>query len=233
MNGKNLVIAIDGPVGVGKGTLAVRLAKKLGAEYLYTGGMYRALTLACIMNGIDIYEEEKVLDLLNKTTIDVRATDFETRIFLAGEEVTDEIFSFEVNAKVSIVSAYAQIRKEMVKRQKKMVVGKHIVIEGRDSATDVAPQADLKIYLTADVNVRAQRRHKQLQKRGVDVPLPEILDEVKKRDKIDMERKASPLRIVPDAFVIDTTNLTIEETVNKVISKLQKKGFFIINISKA
>lgn len=221
---KKLTIAIDGPVGVGKGTLAVRLAKRLGANYLYTGGMYRALTLACLMKGINIDDEEEVFGLLKKISLDVIVTDFETRVFVEGEEVTDEIFSFEVNAKVSAVAAYPRVRIEMVRRQRKMAEGKHIIIEGRDAATDIVPHADLKIYLTADVNVRSQRRLKQLQKRGVNIPIEHVLDEIKKRDKADMEREASPLRVAEDAYVIDTTNLTIEETVEKVISKLHEKS---------
>lgn len=225
MNKKNLIIAIDGPVGVGKGTLAVRLAKKLGANYLYTGGMYRALTLVCLMKGIDVNDEEKVFNLLQNLDIDIIPTKSETRVFVDGEEITDEIFSFEVNANVSTVSTHARVRKEMVARQKKMAEEKDIVIEGRDSATDVVPHADLKIYLTADINVRAQRRLKQLQKRGVDVPIEHVLEEIEKRDARDMSREASPLKIVPDAYVIDTTNLSIEETVEKVISKLHEKGF--------
>lgn len=221
---KKLIIAIDGPVGVGKGTLAVRLAKRLGANYLYTGGMYRALTLDCLMKGINIGDEEEVFNLLKKISLDVIVTDFETRVFIEGEEVTDEIFSFEVNAKVSTVAAYPRVRIEMVRRQRKMAEGKHIIIEGRDAAIDIVPHADLKIYLTADVNVRSQRRLKQLQKRGVNVPIEHVLGEIKKRDKADMEREASPLRVAEDAYVINTTNLTIEETVEKVISKLHEKS---------
>lgn len=221
---KKLVIAIDGPVGVGKGTLAVGLAKKLGAQYLYTGGMYRALTLACLMNKLDIHDEKKVLDLLKKNLIEIKLTNLETRVFVEGEEVTDEIFSPQVTKNVPIVAAHPRVRREMVHRQKKIVEGVNIIVEGRDSATDVVPHADLKIYLTADVNVRAQRRLKQVQKRGLNTPFEEVLREVELRDRQDMERTASPLIIVPDAYVIDTTNLTIDETVEKVMNKLREKG---------
>jgi len=221
---KKLVIAIDGPVGVGKGTLAVRLAKKLGAQYLYTGGMYRALTLVCLMKKVDVSDEEKVLGLFKKKLIEIKLTDLETRVFIEGKEITDEIFSSEVTKNVPVVASHPNVRREMVHWQKKMTEGINIIVEGRDSATDVAPNADLKIYLTADVNVRAQRRLKQLQKRGLNPSFEEVLSSVKLRDKQDMGREASPLRVVPDAYVIDTTNLTIEETVEKVMSKLQEKG---------
>lgn len=223
MTNKKIVIAIDGPVGVGKGTLAVVLAKQLGAEYLYTGSMYRALTLACLKNNIDIYSENEVFNLLKKVSIEIKLTDLETRVFLEGKEISDEIFSQEIANKVPTVAAFPSVRKEMVLRQKQMAKNKSIVIEGRDSATDVAPNADLKIYLTADVAVRAKRRLKQLQKRGLNIRLEDVLRQVQQRDKTDMGRKASPLRITSDAFVIDTTHLTVEETVKKVAEKLREK----------
>lgn len=221
---KTITIAIDGPVGVGKGTLAVALAKKLGAEYLYTGSMYRALTLACLRNNIDIYNENEVSNLLKKISMKIQLTDLETRVFLDGKEISDDIFSQEVTNKVPIVAAFPSVREEMVLRQKQMSEGKNIIIEGRDSATDVAPNADLKLYLTADVAIRAQRRLKQLQKRGFSISFEDVLRQVQQRDKQDMERKASPLRITADAFVIDTTNLTVEETVEKAMKKLKEKN---------
>src|SRR3989344_580586 len=135
---KKLVIAIDGPVGVGKGTLAVRLAKKLGAQYLYTGGMYRALTLVCLMKKVDVSDEEKVLGLFKKKLIEIKLTDLETRVFIEGKEITDEIFSSEVTKNVPVVASHPNVRREMVHWQKKMTEGINIIVEGRDSATDVA-----------------------------------------------------------------------------------------------
>lgn len=221
---EKLTIAIDGPVGAGKGTLAVVLAKRLGALYIYTGGMYRALTLACLRENVDLNNEEKVLEVLKKSSIDLKITELGTKVFFNKKEVTDDIFSLEVSNKVPIIAAFKSVRKEMVYRQRKMAQTNKAIIEGRDSATDVAPNADLKIYLTADVDVRAQRRLKQFQKRGLNISLDEVIRDIETRDKIDMEREASPLAIPSDAIVIDTTNNTIEDTLNKVLQILRKKG---------
>lgn len=220
---KNLTIAIDGPVGSGKGTLAVALAKKLGAFYLYTGGMYRALALACLRQNIDPHSEEKVLDLLGKISIELKIANLGTKVFLNNVDISDEIFSLEVTKKVPTVAAFSKVRIEMVKRQKKLIEDKTVVVEGRDSSTDVTPNADLKIYLTADIKTRTKRRLKQLAKRDVNITFDEVEYDVKERDRLDSTRYASPLKIVPDAYILDTTNLSIEETVNKVLEKLKEK----------
>lgn len=219
-----LVIAIDGPVGAGKGTLAVALAKRLGALYIYTGGMYRALTLACLRENVDLNDEEKVLEVLRKSAIDLKIAELGTRVFINNKEVTDEIFSLEVTSKVPVIAAFKKVRKEMVYRQRKMAQSNKVMIEGRDIATDVAPNADLKIYLTADVNVRAQRRLKQFQKRGLNISINEVIRDIETRDKQDMEREVSPLVIPSDAIAIDTTNDTVEDTLNKVLQILREKG---------
>ncbi|OGH34757.1 MAG: cytidylate kinase [Candidatus Levybacteria bacterium RIFCSPLOWO2_01_FULL_38_13] len=222
---KNFSIAIDGPVGVGKGTLAVALAKKFNALYVYTGGMYRALALACLEEGVSLHNEEKVLDALSKSSIELKVDETGTRVYLNGKEVSNEIFLPEVSNAVPIVATFKKIRKKMVLEQKKIVRrSNRTVIEGRDIATDVVPHADLKIYLTADVRVRAERRYKQLTKRGIKTTFEEVLKDTEKRDKMDMEREASPLIVPKDAYVLDTTNLTIDETVDRVMDKLREKG---------
>ncbi|KKR76923.1 MAG: cytidylate kinase [Candidatus Levybacteria bacterium GW2011_GWA2_40_8] len=219
----NFSIAIDGPVGVGKGTLAEALAQKLGATYIYTGGMYRALTLAATREGMDLRDEEKILELLSRTTLDLKPSDAGIRVLLNGEDVTDEIFLSKISRLTPVIAAFPKIRQEMVRRQKLLAEGKSVVMEGRDIATDVLPGADLKVHLTADLKTRAERRLKQLRERGIASSLEEIISETEERDRMDMEREASPLIISEDAFVLDTTNLTIEATVGVIISELKKR----------
>lgn len=225
----NISIAIDGPVGAGKGTLAVALSKRLNAFYVYTGAMYRELALACLRGKININNEEEVLSKLNNISIELKNTDYGVRAYLNGEEVSDEIFKPAISKMVPIVAAFSKVRKEMVLRQQKaakdaMEKGKNVVMEGRDIATDVLHDADLKIYLTADIKVRAQRRLMQLEDKGIKAQFDDVLKDLKERDRQDMERSASPLIIAEGAVVIDTTNDTIEETVDKVIGKLKEKN---------
>lgn len=226
---KPIKIAVDGPVGSGKGTLAVALAKKLDALYIYTGAMYRELGLACLRKKINVKDEIKVLQILNKISIELRETGEKMRAFLNGEDVSNEIFQPHVSKTASSIATFPKVRKEMVLRQKKMVLrakieGKSVVMEGRDIATDVIPDADLKIYLTADVKVRAKRRLIQFEKRGIKTQFTDVLKDLEERDRQDTQRSVSPLRITKDAIVIDTTNDTIDETVDKVINKLKEKS---------
>lgn len=221
-----LQIAIDGPVGSGKGTLAVALAKKLQAIHIYTGGMYRALALACIRSGIDLQSEEAVYDVLKKCDIDLRVEDDSplTKVFLNGEDVTHEIFFPEVSNDTPIVAAYKKVREEMVERQKKIAHGKKGVIEGRDIATHVIPHADLKIYLTASVEERANRRYQQLLDKEVKVSYDEVKQDVIQRDTTDSNRDHAPLMISDDSVVIDTTHDKVENTVDKVLDELKKRN---------
>lgn len=226
MDIKPLQIAIDGPVGSGKGTLAVALAKELNAVHIYTGGMWRALTLACLREKIDIHDEEKVLDVFRKSDIDLRIESDSplTKIFLNGEDVTNEIFFPDVSNCTPVVAAHEKVRQEMAGLQRDISHNKKGVVEGRDVATHIIPDADLKIYLTASVDERANRRYKQLREKKVDISYDDVRRDVVERDRADIEREYAPLVISSDSVVVDTSHDTIEDTVNKVKGELRKRN---------
>lgn len=223
---KNVVIGIDGPVCSGKGTLSVALAKRLDILYLYTGGMYRTLALACIRAGINLDNEEEVLKVLETENISLHAVAGETKLFLGGEDVTRKIIEPEVSNQTPHIARHPKVREEMVKRQQEIVEGNSAVIEGRDIASKVAPTADLKIYLTADIKTRAKRRLNQYEEKGISKTFEEVLEETAERDRKDLERDASPLSVSSDAVVIDTTTDSTQDTVNKVLNILRKKGLY-------
>lgn len=223
---KNLTIAIDGPVSSGKGTLSVALANKLGVIYLYTGGMYRALTLAAIREKADLENEDQVLTVLNKIKIDLDFKADGTRVYLNNEDVTDIIFEPKVSNSTPIVAKHPRVREEMVDRQKGLVEGKSAVIEGRDIASKVAPNADIKIFLTADLRVRARRRLNQYEERGIDKTYEEVLEETEQRDEADAQRDVSPLAISEGSIVIDTSEDEIGDTVEKVMQILKERNLY-------
>lgn len=224
MQDKIFTVAIDGPVGSGKGTLSIELAKELNALYLYTGGMYRALALACLRGNINLNNKDSVLSVLGSISIDVKTASSGPQIFLNNEDVTEELFNPEVANAVPITSAIPQVREKMVAIQKELIKNKRAVVEGRDIATVVAPNAELKVYLTADVQTRAKRRYEQFKDKGIDKSFDEVLADTKRRDDLDTHREASPLTIVDDAYIIDTTSDTISDTVEKVKDKLKERG---------
>lgn len=223
---KGLIIAIDGPVASGKGTVVKKLVKKLSAVSFYTGGMYRALALKCIKHGIDFNDEKKAIKLLDNSNIELKAKrkGEYSQVFLDGENVTDEIFKDDVAEGSSIVSHIKTVRGIMVKRQRELALinkgkGKIVIMEGRDMGTKVVVDADLKIFLTASVEVRARRRQKQYSKRGTIKSFEEVISEIKIRDKRDIENSVNPLASEPQKFgyiVLDNSKLSVPQTVDKI-----------------
>ena len=219
---RKYVIAIDGPAGSGKSTTAKILAQKLRFFYLDTGAMYRALTWKAIQQNLDVANPQQMKKLALNAKIDFKNYRGKNRIFLDGKDVTDKINSSEVNRLVSVLSKHKAVRKIMVKKQRAFAKNRNLVIEGRDTTTVVFPKADLKIFLKADLNTRAVRKYRQL-KRKTRTTLKEQAQLIRLRDKLDQSRKASPLKISPDAIIIDTTNLTISEQVNRILKIFRKK----------
>jgi cytidylate kinase len=219
----NKVIAIDGPAGSGKSTTAKLLAQRLNFLYLDTGAMYRAITLKALENGVNVNDEKKLEELTKNSVISFKNENGINKIFLDGKDVTENIRKPLVDQNVSFVSMHKKVRKILVQKQKEIGRKNDLVAEGRDTTTVVFPHA-FKIYLCADIEERAKRRFLELKEKGVETSLEEQTEEIARRDKIDSQREASPLCVDEDAVVVDTTNLTIEEQVNKVI-ELYKESF--------
>ncbi|MFW5831661.1 MAG: (d)CMP kinase [Prolixibacteraceae bacterium] len=223
----DIVIAIDGHSSCGKSTMAKSLAKKLGYIYIDSGAMYRAVTLFALRNGwIENGKpnEEKIIEGLKNVEITFR-WDNETEkntTFLNGENIEDEIRQLEVSRNVSPVSTIPGVRHEMVKQQRENSKNKGIVMDGRDIGTVVFPDAELKIFMTASPEVRAQRRYDELKEKGNPVDFNEILKNVRERDQIDSNRAVSPLKKADDALVLDNSNLTREEQLQWTLEKVEQ-----------
>lgn len=223
MNEHPITIAIDGPVGAGKSCIAALVAKRLGILYLDTGAMYRAVGLYMLRNGVDPHDAINVAKRAPLVHVDVRYEDGEQRVLLGGEDVSEAIRNNEVSMAASAVSAVAVVRHLMVSRQQEIARARSLVMDGRDIGTCVLPEATLKVYLTADAEERARRRCQQLAQKGVDVPLEQVLSELKARDHADMTRAVSPLRQADDAVLIDSTSLTVEQVVDRILALLDEK----------
>ena len=222
MEQKPLIVTIDGPAGAGKSTIGKEVAKRLGLLYLDTGAMYRACALFMLENGVFPDEDKKVESLLPR--LDIR---FENgNIFLNGKDVSRKIRSPEIDQAASKISQIPAVREKLTQIQHKIASGTDVVAEGRDMGTVVFPKAEAKIFLTASPEERAWRRKRQLDEQGHIISFDIILQQIKKRDKADTERKIAPLKAAPDALVVDSTRLTAEEvieTIIKFVNRQEKK----------
>ncbi|MET4081174.1 cytidylate kinase [Pedobacter sp. UYP30] len=218
---KNLVIAIDGYSSCGKSTVAKALAKHLNFIYIDSGAMYRAVTLFFINNKVDTAHDKQIAEALQQIELNFHARDYQSHITLNGKEVSDEIRLMPVSEKVSDVSALKLVRHEMVKQQQRMGTFKNIVMDGRDIGTAVFPDAPVKFFMTADPNIRAERRFRELEnKRGNLVTLEEVFENLAHRDYADTTRKESPLTRAEDAIILDNTNLTEAEQLTFALDKV-------------
>ena len=218
---KKIVIAIDGPAGSGKSTAAKNLARKLGFTYLDTGAMYRAITFLAIQNGI-VENVEAVIEMTKNVSLKLKYENGVTRVFANDHEVTEQIRSTEVNSKVSEISTIPEVRKEMVKIQKRMGQEENLVAEGRDVTTVVFPDADVKFFITATIDKRAHRRLIDFQNINVDISYDDVKANLEKRDKIDSGREISPLRKSEDAIELDNTGLTPEQDLEYLYKKVKE-----------
>jgi len=217
----NIIVAIDGYSSCGKSTLAKALAKKLHFIYVDSGAMYRAVALYFLRNNIDIKNQDQVFEALKNIHLNFHSRDYQTHITLNDEEVSDEIRQMPVSEIVSAVSAIREVRHEMVKQQQRMGKSKNIVMDGRDIGTAVFPNAPVKIFMTADPLVRAERRFKELQPKNPDITLEEVFENLAHRDYQDTTRAESPLVRAEDAIILDNTDLTPDEQLLFALSKVE------------
>ena len=213
---KNLVIAIDGPAGAGKSTVAQKVAKKLGYVYIDTGAMYRAATWKVLQSGQPV-TDAYILQVVHDTHISLENVHGEMRVKVDGEDVTGEIRTPAVTALVSHVAQLASVREKMVFLQREMAKSGAVVMDGRDIASHVLPGADVKVFLTASIEARAKRRWLDVKAKGYAVDIEELKRDIEARDKADMERAVSPLVRVPEAVLLDTTGMDIDEVVAAIL----------------
>ena len=211
-----MIIAVDGPAGSGKGTVTKRIEKELGFLNLDTGATYRCVALQVLRENVSLKNEEEIIKIANDIDIKINNTGDKDIILLNGEDVSKEIRTKEVTSIVSQVSSIIPVREKMVEVQRKLANGKNVIVEGRDIGTVVFPNADIKIYLDASEEIRAQRRYEENKQNEIDTTYEEVLENVKMRDYNDMHKKVGALKKADDAIVVDSTNLTIDQVVEKI-----------------
>jgi len=209
------VITLDGPGGAGKGTVCLGLAERLGWHILDSGSLYRLAALEALQK--DVADESQLIEITKNMDVEYVPEGGQLRVRLDGSDVTDAIRAEAVGARASEIAAIAALRRVLLERQRAFAVPPGLLADGRDMGTVVFPQAQLKIFLTASPEERAKRRYKQLKEKGIDANLPELVAELEARDKRDCERSAAPLKVADDAILLDTTALSIEEVVDRVM----------------
>ena len=214
-----MIIAVDGPAGSGKSTVSKMIADEIGITYLDTGAMYRLFAYKLMKEKIDFSDREKELKVLEDLNIDMK----DNRFYLDDEDVTDKIRTREISSNASRISVIKEVREKMVDLQRAFSKSKDVILDGRDIGTVVFPNADLKVYLNADAEIRAKRRCEELRDKGENVEYEEILKEITKRDYDDMNRKESPLKIAEDAVILDSTSLSAEEVKDKIKEMIEEK----------
>ena len=210
-------IAIDGPAGAGKSTIAKKVSAELGFIYLDTGAMYRAVALKAIQSGVDTKSREDIIRIIDNISIAITHDDNTQKIFLDGRDVSEDIRTGEVSAGAANVAPIKEVRLKMVELQRKIAGEKDVVMDGRDIGSYVLPEANLKIFLTADIDERAKRRYEELVLKGQQVNLDDVREDMRNRDNNDMSRAFAPLKKVPDAVEIDSTAMTIEEVAERIL----------------
>ncbi|MBQ9886381.1 MAG: (d)CMP kinase [Lachnospiraceae bacterium] len=209
-------IAIDGPAGAGKSTIAKIVAERLSFIYIDTGAMYRAIAIYFIDNEVNLDDDEEIINACSNIDISIKYEGGVQQVILNGENVTSRLRDEEVGRMASICSVFAPVREKLVKLQQSLATKEDVVMDGRDIGTVVLPNANVKVYLTASSKARAKRRYLELTQKGISCNIEEIEEEIIERDKRDMERKISPLRKAEDAVLVDSSNLSIEEVVEAI-----------------
>ena len=223
MNTHKIAVAVDGPAGAGKSSISKIVAKKLGYLYIDTGAMYRSVTWAVLHNHIDVNNQKAVEALLPELDLTMEASDDSCKVFIAGQDVTDFIRTPQVNNAVSIVASYKGVRQYLVERQRLMAEAGGVILDGRDIGSVVLPNAELKIYLTASVEARAMRRYLEVKGTVNEQTLEDIKDSVMQRDDMDKNRKESPLIQAEDAVLVDSSEMTFDETVEHILHLVQER----------
>jgi cytidylate kinase len=222
MRTRKLIISIDGPAGSGKSTTARIVAERLGLLHIDTGAMYRAVTVKVLEEEVRPGDQDAISKLLDSTNVELRQVGPVQRVFLDGRDVTERIRDSDVTAAVSAVSRVRRVREAMVRQQRALGAARGVVMDGRDIGTVVFPDADLKIFLVASLNTRAERRREELLRGGVDAPVETLKSEIARRDGLDSSRHESPLKRAPDAIELDTSHMTINEQVELVVKKAKE-----------